>query len=67
MICNKCGCKLINEELPTHICFRFKDFWIIDGKIWIGDGKNYYRYFPPKTKHPFSTPDDETEPKMIKS
>lgn len=45
--CNKCNTMLIAEEFPTHECFKPKSVWVIDGRVWLGDGTKYYRYFPP--------------------
>jgi hypothetical protein len=36
---------------------------ICSGKFSL-DGKRWYKISPPKTKHLFPTPDDETEPKI---
>lgn len=64
--CNRCNISLIYEEISNHECFRFKDFWIVEGKIWVGNGKRYYRYFSPMVfQQRNKTTDDETEPKNL--
>jgi hypothetical protein len=40
--CTKCSATLIAEELQQHVCTKATTVWAIDGKIWIGDGKNWY-------------------------
>lgn len=45
--CSKCNMLLIAEELETHQCFIPKDVWVIEGEIWVSDGRRGYRY-PPK-------------------
>ena len=59
--CNKCRMNLISEEMDSHRCFQAKDVWVIDGKVWIGDGKNYY-LLPRVLKHAKRTRGDEIEP-----
>jgi hypothetical protein len=72
--CIRCGLQIIEEESNLHQCRKLIDYkvegtilWGFDGERWIPrkllslSSKNS----PPKSKHPFSTPDDETEPKVI--
>jgi len=75
--CPKCNRSLINEEFLSHSCqVVIKDIkykWFVKtetdnyGEVIIIetiDGTLYRisPVLPPKNKHPFSTPDDETEP-----
>ncbi len=74
--CYKCKSNVIEEELDIHSCkdsewldYRFNEdytiLWIFNGKKWF-PRKWSWDISPPKTKHPFSTPDDETEPIITK-
>ena len=74
--CNKCKVDLLSEDVPTHSCkdgewldYKFNEdysiLWIFNGKQWF-PRKWSWDILPPKTKHPFSTPDDETEPNNTK-
>jgi hypothetical protein len=68
MKCPHCNGLLINEEFSGHTCFRIKDVFMDDKRIWISDGKEWHRWYgfpPPKNKHPFKTPDDSTEPIFV--
>jgi hypothetical protein len=40
--CKQCNTDLIAEDIAEHQCRKLTDFWIIDGIIWLGDGKQYY-------------------------
>lgn len=72
--CNKCQAPLIYEESKEYEYFTKI---LVDirydtgtGEYYIFDGNKWYRWFPnwmspPKSKHPFSTPDDETEPNFM--
>jgi hypothetical protein len=69
--CSLCSAPLIYEELKEHECCTKKlvnmKYDIGSNEYYLFDGKKWYRWFPnwlspPKSKHPFSTPDDETEP-----
>jgi hypothetical protein len=55
--CNNCGLHIISEELSDHECRELKDVWAFDGRIWIGDGIQYYPLKSPtnlnnQNKHP---------------
>ncbi len=67
--CKKCGNSLIAEELESHDCKKVVDYKIEGNMLWLSDGERWYPRkllrLPPKTKHPFSTPEDETEPRFI--
>lgn len=41
-ICPSCKIGLISEEVSTHKCMIITDYWVINGIIWLGDGKRYY-------------------------
>jgi hypothetical protein len=64
--CNHCKFFIIAEELETHECKKIKETKFESDIIWINDGEKWYplKLTSPKSKHPFSTPDDETEPKF---
>jgi hypothetical protein len=39
-----------------------------DKKIWVSDGKEWYNLFPPtESQQRFKTPDDSTEPFLLKN
>ena len=80
--CPKCNRLLISEEFFSHSCqFVIKDIkykWFVKsdtdnfGEVILVESQDGTLYrispiSPPKTKHPFSTPDDETEPKFFKN
>jgi hypothetical protein len=66
LICTKCKAPLIAEEFHSHTCFKIKDFWVIDGEIWIGDGKKYYLYnSPTRNQHDPKHSEDSTEPNKL--
>jgi hypothetical protein len=44
-----CKAPLIAEELAEHKCFKMKDFWVMHGEIWIGNGSGNYFRLPNKT------------------
>ena len=50
--CHICGIALIAEEISIHECFKFRDMWIMDEEIWVGNGKKYYNGF--SNHHPIS-------------
>lgn len=78
--CPKCNRYLIREEFSSHSCqVIIKDIkykWYVKsdtknyGEVIIIESEDGILYrispiLPPKTKHPFSTPDDETEPIIL--
>ena len=65
--CPKCKVLLIIEEFTNHSCFKVKNIFIDKKRIWISDGKEWYRWYglPPNFKHPNGTPRDSTEPIII--
>ena len=65
--CKNCGYSLIDEELDSHICKKVIDYKIQGKIIWLFDGEIWYprKILPPKNKHPFTTPEDSTEPNYL--
>ena len=63
--CERCGLEIIDEEFHIHKCTKIIDYKIKDNVLWAFDGNIWIprKLSPPKNKHPFSTPDGETEPK----
>ncbi len=71
--CQHCQAYLIFEEIPNHKCYTINnstirydsisnDLFLFDGKEWISWLPNWLKNFPPKNKHPFTTPKESTEP-----
>lgn len=44
--CPNCTRQMIAEEAGQHGCFVPRDIWVIDGVVWIGDGKRYFKKVP---------------------
>ena len=66
--CPRCNGLLIYEELFNHSCFMIKSVFIDDKRIWINDGKEWYRRYglpPTRNQHDFKHSDDSTEPNFI--
>ncbi|WP_144730742.1 hypothetical protein [Candidatus Nitrosocosmicus arcticus] len=68
--CFICNGVFIEEEYTLHTCKGLRiTVFDLSGNRWGSyDNINFFplpslpKISPPKTKHPFSTPDDETEP-----
>ena len=58
---------VMSEEREIHICKQLLDYKFDDGLIWVTDGVKWYPLnLSLKNKHPFTTPEDSTEPKSFK-
>ncbi len=64
--CPHCNGLLISEEFSIHSCFRIRHIFMDDTRIWVSDGKEWYRWFlPTESQQRNKTPDDSTEPKSF--
>ncbi len=65
--CPNCKLGLISEEVPNHKCMKITDYWIIDGIIWLGDGKRYYQFkqHPKLNKENFNDKHPDSEQNLI--
>jgi hypothetical protein len=63
--CSKCKSFIISEEKSSHLCSDKLDniLFDTDGTFSL-DGQKWYKWSPPKFKHPNGTPRDSTEPKI---
>ena len=48
--CNLCSVALIAEEMSSHICFAPTQVWVIDGIVYLSDGKRLYQDLSDESK-----------------
>ncbi len=69
--CSKCGRSLIVEEKRLHECKKVVDYRIEKNILWLSDGQKWFpqrllsQQSSPRNQHPFTTPEDSTEPNII--